>query len=178
MISNKKADCCSGEATCCQVQHATAKKNISIEFMYIDLATCDRCLGTDLNLDEAIRMVSDILTSAGYVLEVRKTLVETEEQAQKLGFICSPTIRINGRDIQLDFKESLCGCCGDIAGEDIDCRVWLWQGQEYTTPPKAMLVDAILRHIYGKQSLSTPTTKQKAVPDNLKRFFAAKASRK
>ncbi|MDD4601656.1 hypothetical protein SDC9_11420 [bioreactor metagenome] len=179
MKSNKQKNCCSGEATCeigcCgQVQAVSDKKKIFIEFMYIDLVTCDRCIGTEASLDEAIRQVSGILTSAGYKFEVFKTLVSTEEQATRLGFVSSPTIRINGRDIELDFKESLCGCCGEIAGEDIDCRVWLWQGKEYTTPPSAMLVDSILRHVYGGQGVSTAVVETKAVPDNLKRFFNSK----
>ncbi|CQR70855.1 Ferredoxin [Sporomusa ovata] len=110
-----------------------------------------------------------------YEIEVQKILVESEQQALKLEFVSSPTIRINGQDIQLDFKESLCESCGDVCGEAVDCRVWTWQGQEYTTPPKAMIVDAILRHVYGGQQASQQVSKD--VPDNLKKFFAAKAKR-
>jgi len=106
---------------------------------------------------------------------VQKLHVQSEEQARELGFISSPTIRLNGKDIQLEVKESLCESCGEIAGENIDCRVWIWQGQEYTAPPKGMIIEAILQEVYGgakEQPQAPPTTRD--VPDNLKRFFAAK----
>lgn len=153
-------------------ENSRKRKHLLIEFMYIDLQVCVRCMGTDTALEEAITEVANILKVAGYEIEVRKILVETEEQAAELNFVSSPTIRINGQDIQLDAKESLCESCGDVAGEDIDCRVWSWEGQEYLLPPKALIVDALLRHVYGGKQ---PDSKAgRAVPDNLKRFFAAK----
>lgn len=170
--------CCSGAAAgavnCC-VPGATIGKRLLIEFMFIDLTVCDRCLGTDASLEEAVAEVASVLKATGYEIEIRKMLVESEGQAEELGFVSSPTIRINGQDIQLEGKESLCESCGDVCGEDVDCRVWVWQGREYNTPPKAMIIDAILRHVYGGQQ----TTRQafKGVPDNLKRFFAAKSRR-
>lgn len=169
--------CCSGVAAdvnCCGSGEQPEKK-LLIEFMYIDLTVCDRCLGTDASLEEAIAEVANLLKATGYEIEVRKILVESEDQARELGFVSSPTIRINGKDIQLNVKENLCESCGDVCGEEVDCRVWVWQGQEYTTPPKAMIVDAILRHMYGGQQ--APHAIAKEVPDNLKKFFAAKSKR-
>ncbi|WP_094606338.1 hypothetical protein SPSIL_029210 [Sporomusa silvacetica DSM 10669] len=168
-------DCCSGVAAknsgcCASGEHP--EKRLLIDFMYIDLTVCERCTGTDASLEETIAEVAKVLKATGYEIEVRKTLIESEEQACELGFISSPTIRINGHDIQLDVKESLCESCGDVCGEEVDCRVWVWQGQEYTTPPKAMIVNAILRYVYGDQQGAQQETK--AVPDNLKKFFAAK----
>ncbi|MBB5335696.1 DUF2703 domain-containing protein [Pectinatus brassicae] len=148
------------------------KKRLLIEFMYIDLQVCVRCMGTDTVLEEAIAEVTSVLKAAGYEIEVRKILVTSEKQAEALNFISSPTIRINGQDIQLDAKESLCESCGDVAGEDIDCRVWSWEGKEYSQPPKAMLVDALLRHVYGGRQPAAQAGR--AIPENLKRFFAAK----
>ncbi|TWH45605.1 DUF2703 domain-containing protein [Sporomusa sp. KB1] len=164
-----------GCGTNCCTSGECQEKRLLIEFLYIDLEVCDRCLGTDASLEDAIIEVANVLKATGYEIEVRKILVESEQQALELGFVSSPTIRINGQDIQLDFKESLCESCGDVCGEDVDCRVWTWQGQEYTTPPKAMIVDAILRHVYGGQQASQHIIKD--VPDNLKKFFAAKVKR-
>lgn len=164
-----------GCGTSCCTSREWQEKRLIIEFMYIDLEVCDRCLGTDASLEAAITEVTNVLKSTGYEIEVRKILVESEQQALELGFVSSPTIRINGQDIQLDFKESLCESCGDVCGEEVDCRVWSWQGQEYTAPPKAMIVDAILRHVYGSQQMTQKVTKN--VPDNLKKFFMAKAKR-
>lgn len=172
------AGCCSGVAAkdvnCCTPEEHSEKR-LLIEFMFVDLTVCKWCLGTDASLEEAVAEVANLLKATGYGIEVRKILVKTEEQARELGFVSSPTIRINGQDIQPDVKECLCESCGDVCGEEVDCRVWVWQGQEYTTPPKAMIVDAILRHVYGGQQGTQQITKD--VPDNLKKFFAAKIGR-
>jgi len=34
-------------------------------------------------------------------------------------------------------------------GRDVDCREWVYQGKEYTASPKAMIIDAIFREVYG-----------------------------
>lgn len=172
-----QSGCCSGaasEANCCP-PGGSVEERLLIEFMFIDLTVCDRCLGADASLEEAVAEVANVLRATGHEIDVRKILVESENQARELGFVSSPTIRINGQDIQLDGKESLCESCGDVCGEDVDCRVWIWQGREFTTPPKAMIVDSILRHVYGGQQAVRPAVKE--VPDNLKRFFAAKNNR-
>jgi hypothetical protein len=143
--------------------------------MYIDLNQCTRWLQTESNLGEVVSEVANVLRATGVEVNVQKLHVQSEEQARELGFISSPTIRLNGKDIQLEVKESLCESCGEIAGENIDCRVWIWQGQEYTAPPKGMIIEAILQEVYGgakEQPQAPPTTRD--VPDNLKRFFAAK----
>lgn len=169
--------CCSGvdvkDLHCCTSQEQSEKR-LLIEFMFIDLTVCDRCMGTDASLEEAVSEVANVFKATGYEIEVCKILVETEEQARELGFVSSPTIRINGQDIQLDVKESLCESCGDVCGEDVDCRVWVWQGQEYTTPPKAMIIEAILKHVYGSQNKQQSMQEEYDVPPNLKKFFAAK----
>jgi len=43
------------------VAHNTAKREIDIEFLYLDLEVCDQCKGSGSNLDEALREVSKVL---------------------------------------------------------------------------------------------------------------------
>ena len=150
-------------------------RSINIDFMYIDLSECTWCQGTDRNLQEALSEVAQVLKATGVEVTVNKIHVQSEEQARELGFVSSPTIRINGKDLQLDVKESRCESCGDLCGEDVDCRVWTYRGKDYTAPPKGMIIDAILREIYGgsKESVETPAPSGE-VPENLGRFFAAK----
>ncbi|WP_313884891.1 DUF2703 domain-containing protein [Desulfofundulus sp. TPOSR] len=75
-------------------------------------------------------------------------------------------------------KESLCESCGDLCGEDVNCRVWVYQGKEYTTPPKGMIIDAILREVYGGPAGAVHgPSKMETLPDNLKRFFAARRNK-
>lgn len=173
-ISAQDTGCCSCSPGCCGAEEGTTvKQHIIIDFMYIDLSVCERCQGTGSTLDEAIEDVKKILEAAGYDIKVNYIHVQTEEQAEELGFVSSPTIRINGQDIQMDVKETLCESCGDLCGEDIDCRVWVYDGKEYTVPPKPMIVNAILGYIYGSngaQDTNQPVSRE--VPDNLKKFFA------
>jgi hypothetical protein len=154
-----------------------ARERVEIDFMFIDLEVCDRCKGTDENLDDALRTVGSMLESAGVQVTVRKTLVDTEAMARELGLVSSPTIRVNGRDIALELRESSCASCGEACGCDggINCRVWVHRGEEHTVAPVAMIVDAILDAVYGsKASAPAPPA---SLPENLRRFFNAKAAR-
>ncbi|UCH51364.1 MAG: DUF2703 domain-containing protein, partial [Chloroflexota bacterium] len=151
------------------------EKNIDIELLYLDLSVCGPCQGTEATFDEAISEVRPVLQDTGFYITVTKTLVENETQAQNLGFVSSPTIRINGHDIQPEVREDLCNSCSSLCGDDVNCRVWVYEGKEYWAPPKAMIIEAIMSEAYGgtKQNVKTPTPSIE-LPDNLKRFFAAK----
>ncbi len=153
----------------------TRQKQLVIEFLYADLSVCTRCRETDRNLEEAISEVAQVLRATGVDVVVKKIHVQSEEQARALRFVSSPTIRINGKDIQFELKESRCDSCGDLCGEDVLCRVWTYQGEEYTAAPKPMIINAVLREIYGGNTKTAQEPPQAGVvPDNLKRFFAAK----
>lgn len=154
-------------------------KNVEIDFMFIDLDVCTRCKGTDESLESALQSVRGVLESAGVEVTVRKTLVDTEDKARQLGLVSSPTIRVNGRDVALELRESSCASCDEACGCEggIDCRVWLYQGNEYTVAPVPMIVDAILWAVYGTKEEMPMPSEPKTVPDNLKRFFAAKAAK-
>lgn len=154
------------------------RRYVNIEFMYLDLSVCTWCQSTESNLEEAISDVAHILKTTGVDVNVKKIHIQSEEQARELSFVSSPTIRINGQDIQLEVKEALCDSCGDLCGDTVDCRIWIYQGKEYTAPPKGMIIDAILREVYGgpKRTIEN-IAKTGEVPENLKRFFAAKRSK-
>lgn len=178
-VAMKQDACCS--TGCCRTSpEATAPtRRVPVEFLYLDLSTCGRCQGTERRLDEAVAEIRPLLQTAGIELDVRKIHVATERQARELGLLTSPTIRVMGRDVQIDFKESACGECGDLADCDVDCRVWTWQGKDYAVPPKEMLADALLRAVYGDGG-SRPTAAPPIgeIPENLERFFRAKAPRR
>ena len=158
------------------VEAPGSTRELLIDFLYLDLETCTRCRGTDANLEVALANVGRVLDAAGVDVSVRKTLVASEEQARTLAFITSPTIRVNGQDIALELRESSCAECGEACGCDgtVDCRVWVWQGNEYTQAPPAMIVDAILREVYGGAQRAIAPPSDAAVPENLARFFAGK----
>ncbi|MEE8188480.1 MAG: DUF2703 domain-containing protein [Kiloniellales bacterium] len=152
----------------------TASKTLDIDFLYLDLSICSRCRDTDAILDEAVSEVAPVLESKGVGVCVKKTQVQSEEQARELGFVSSPTIRIAGRDIQPDVKESRCEACSGLCDECINCREWTYHGKVYTIPPKAMVVEAIIREVYGGPTEGAQRRPEaEEVPDNLKRFFAS-----
>ena len=56
----------------------------------------------------------------------------------------------------------------------MDCRVWSYQGDEYTIPPKELIVNAILQEVYGGDSGETAVKEADySLPDNLKTYFEA-----
>ena len=151
------------------------KRHIEIDFMYLDVSVCTRCQGTDASLEEAVSEVARVLELAGAEVVVRKTHIQSEHQAQEMGFVSSPTILINGRDIQEFPKESLCESCTDlVGGEPCNCRVWTYEGREYNAPPTALIEDAILREVYGGGRIECCPQKSLDIPDNIKRFLAAR----
>ena len=161
--------CCSCGSGCCGPEQE--KKQILIDFLYLDLSVCERCQGAENNLDEAIDEVSLVLKAAGFDIVVNKINVTSKELAIKHQFLSSPTIRINGNDIELEVKESSCQECGDLCGDDVDCRVWVHEGIEYNEPPKAMIINAIFKEVYADSKENIAKTDDYVLPDNLKTFF-------
>ena len=173
---NLKVICCTDTSDCCKPvqENKSQRRKIEIDFLYLDLTVCTRCQGTDNSLDEAISEVSQILKATDVDVVVNKINVTTEEQAEALQFESSPTIRVNGRDIQLEIRESLCESCGDLCGDEVDCRVWVYHGKEYTSPPKAMIIEAVLREVYGSSDEKQEMDKKSyRLPDNLRKFFTS-----
>lgn len=153
---------------------APARQTIKVDFLYLDLTTCSRCRGSDASLSAAVEAVRPVLDSVGAGIEVRKTLVETEEQARVLRFVSSPTIRVNGRDVAGKLIESSCSECGELCGCDggVDCRVWDYRGERHTEAPTGLIVEAILAELGRAGAARSEETTFVDVPENLKRFFA------
>ncbi|HET6784386.1 MAG TPA: DUF2703 domain-containing protein [Erysipelotrichaceae bacterium] len=160
----QKVSCCAEGGDCCK-----PIKKIEIDFLYLDLNVCERCQGSDKNLDEAIELIKPILTKLGFTLAIHKVNVNTMELAKKYRFLSSPTVRINQNDIELSVKEDNCKSCGDLCGDTVDCRVFTYDGKEYHEPPVEMIIDGILRSIYNPVKLKELDDYQ--VPDNLLKFY-------
>ena len=163
---------CSSKASS---QPTNEKRQIEIEFLYLDLNVCSPCKKAENSLDEALNDVSGILRATGVEVVLKKTHIESMEQAIELGFLTSPTIRIDGRDLQLDFKENHCASCSALSGTNVDCRIWLYQGNEYQSPPKAMIIEAVLQEVYGSpRSEPAKIVRPENALENLARFFEYK----
>lgn len=167
--------CCSGASGCCEnaEEIKIIRNQIVIDFLYLDLNVCTRCQGAETSLDEAIKDMESVLEATGSDVLVNKINVNTRELAVNHHFLSSPTIRVNGQDIQLEFKESRCESCGDLCGDVVECRVWMYKGQEYTIPPKAMIIEEILKVIYGGKPDIDASNLSYIMPENLKHFYEA-----
>ncbi len=159
------------EEYCCCGCDCSFEKKVVVEYLYLDLQTCERCIGTDSILDEVMLVLTPALEIAGFTVEYKKVEMNTAEIAIQHKFVSSPTIRVNGHDICQSVAENSCGCCSDISDTDVECRVFEYNGETFEIPPKEMLAEGILRLIFsqfdgghGKYEL----------PENLKSFFDGK----
>ena len=155
---------------------ADTKKKIIVEYLYLDLETCDRCIGTDNVLDEVMMTITPALKIAGFEVEYNKIEMKTAEIATQYKFLSSPTIRVNGQDICQSVAENSCGCCSDISGTDVSCRVFEYNEETYEVPPKEMLAEAILNAVFGQLETGCSCAEYE-LPENLREFFEGKKSK-
>ena len=160
---------------CCGSVNVNDKKTVLVEYLYLDLKTCDRCVGTDKVLEEVLEVLTPVLELAGYDVKYHKKEMATINDAKEHKFVSSPTIRVNGNDICDSVIENDCGCCGEISGTQVDCRVFEYEGNQYEVPPKAMLTEYILRAVFSENKKSS--CGEYELPDNLKRFYEGKTSK-
>ena len=169
MSDNTTKNCCSCGSSCCEPQQE--KKRVVIDFLYLDLTVCGRCQGTESNLDSAIKELSVVLQAAGYEVAVNRINITSPKLAVQYEFLSSPTIRVNGKDIAMEVRETLCQECGDLCGSETECRSWIYEGVEYSEPPKAMIIEAVLKEVFGGGEKSEQV-KPYVLPKNLETFFA------
>lgn len=154
----------------------TSKKKVVVEYLYLDIETCGRCIGTDNILDEVMITLTPTLNIAGFEVEYNKIEMNTAEVAKQYKFLSSPTIRVNSQDICQSVEENSCGCCSDISGTDVNCMVFEYNGQTYEVPPKEMIAKAILNEILGYTEAGYSCEKYE-LPGKLREFFEGKKNK-
>ncbi len=172
--------CCNAPAT--DQAQIEAQKTIHLEFLYLDESTCKPCGGTGVAVDEAAQMVAGPLSSMGMALNVERLHVATRQDAMRHKLEASPTIRINGVDIDPSQTQSDCETCGEIAGGQtkVDCRTWHWKGQTNSSAPVGLIVEAIMAAAVAPKAAASDccgasgTPHAFALPDNLVSFFDAR----
>jgi hypothetical protein len=92
---------------------------------------------------EAVKVLKDVLAAENIPADIREVLVTDEKMARKLMFRGSPTIRVNGRDIARDSRET------DAFA--LSCR--LYPGSEQIGVPPAEMIHRAVRegHMGDKQ---------------------------
>lgn len=107
-----------------------------IDYLFLDREACPRCKSTDQVLDEVLREL-------GLKIKVNKIKIESERQAKKYGFVASPTILINGRDI-VPIETNYCGPCSALCGCGTQCRTFSYKNIRSDSIPKKLIRDKIL----------------------------------
>jgi hypothetical protein len=149
------------------------RRTVAIDFLFLDLSTCGRCQGSGVNIKDAVAAVEGVLQATGAQVEVRRIQVTDVDQARELEFVSSPTIRVNGRDIAPESRESECGADGCGCGPGASCRVWTYRGHEYPEAPVGLIVDAILSELYAGATEAPSPSPAYELPDKLVRVLAA-----
>ena len=172
--------CCSGSTS--MNTPKTGQNTLKLDFLYLDESVCKPCRGTGQALDEAVEIVAAPLAALGVTLEVERIHVATREDAIAHELSSSPTIRIDGVDIDRDTTQGACGDCSDLAGGQttVNCRSWHWHGEDYSSAPTGKIVEAILSAATAQGRDASGCCADAGVPgnfvlpENLERFFRAR----
>lgn len=148
---------------------------VVLEVLYLDAQTCDPCRSTNDAVDVAAAQLAERLRALGRTLTVRKVHVTDPAEAAEHGFVSSPTVRVDGWDIELDVHEQLCGTCSALAGERIDCRTFEWAGARHPSPPAEMITTRVMQHLAGRMPVAPPPST--AAMTSVNRFLAARTGR-
>lgn len=123
---------------------------MKIEILY--LMDCPWCVKTK-------RVVTNIVKEMELDAKIEEILIDSDKKAKKYNFVGSPTIKINGKDIQDTVEKGRCLPCEKKAKKDKEtkdfvknecacgCRVYQYKGKTYPYPPKNMIKETIKRNI-------------------------------
>ena len=122
---------------------------MKVQLLYI--LDCPWCVKTE-------ELVKESLEELGVKAEVEEILIDKDEKARKYSFVGSPTVRINGKDVQEEVSKGQCLPCEELA-EYIEgttefvkqecicgCRIYFYKGRQYPYPPKEMIKEAIKKY--------------------------------
>ncbi len=82
--------------------------------------------------EQTLELVSEVVAELGIETEIRPVRIETNEEARERRFLGSPSILVNGIDIEPEAR----GGTGDFA---LCCRIYSTGG----VPPRELLIEAI-----------------------------------
>lgn len=159
----------------------TTRKVLNVDLLVINLDTCKRCVPTGDQLKTAVQLLKPVAEALGIELRHHEIVVQTPAEAEVNALLSSPTIRLNGRDIAQDIRESVCESCGDITTNNtsIDCREWHYRGKVFSYAPLPLLTEAIMGAMLNidEMPLVVPAPLEK-LPENLQRYFDNKKESK
>lgn len=93
----------------------------------------------------ALHILRDVLSEQDVADEVREIEVSDPAQAASLSFLGSPTIRIDGRDVEPRMPES--------GHHGLSCRTYLVDGKRQGVPRREWICEAILSAHHGAEGM-------------------------
>ncbi|MBN2719607.1 MAG: DUF2703 domain-containing protein [Proteobacteria bacterium] len=157
------------------------KKTLDVELLVIDLETCERCVPTGEQLGKAVRLLQPVAEALGIELRHQEYVIKNREEAKARALTTSPTIRLNGRDIDQNIRESVCESCGDLTGNDtvVECREWHYRGEVFPSAPLPMLIEVITGALLSIDEMQPATPDPlEELPENLERYFQKRKQNK
>lgn len=91
---------------------------------------------------EALKLIEAVIEESSMEISVKRTKISSLAEAKRLKFPGSPTVRINGVDIDPAVKETE-GYVG--------CRIYRYKERMYEYPPREMIKSALGRMIQEKR---------------------------
>lgn len=85
--------------------------------------------------DEAVNLVKSVMEAEGIPAEVQQILIRDREDADAHGFPGSPTVRVNGQDVERIFTNRL--------AIGFACRTYVVHGKTLGVPPRSWLEEAV-----------------------------------
>ncbi len=82
----------------------------------------------------AVSDLQQVLSELGLEEEVRLVRVDSREEAERLRFLGSPTVRVNGKDVESSIASE---------GFGMECRLYWVDGKPTGSPPRLWIKDAI-----------------------------------
>ncbi|HHT9161927.1 MAG TPA: DF family (seleno)protein [Candidatus Brocadiia bacterium] len=89
---------------------------------------------------DALKVLEEAMAEVGIKSTISVNIIETDEDAVQFKFVGSPTIQINGEDVDASSKRV-------TQYKAASCRLYFYEGRSYDYPPKEMIINALLRHI-------------------------------
>lgn len=150
-----------------------SRKVLNVDLLVINLDICKRCVPTGDQLRTAVQLLKPAADALGIELRHHEIVVQTPAEAKVNALLSSPTIRLNGRDIAQDIRESVCESCGDLTNNtSVDCREWHYRGKVFSYAPLPLLTEAIMGAMLNidEMPLVVPASLEE-LPENLQRYF-------
>ncbi len=98
--------------------------------MNVSLLYLDGCP----NWEQTLADVRDVLVEYHVDTDVKLIRISSQEQAEEMEFLGSPTVRVEGMDVEPDILES---------GFNLECRVYWIDEDPVGRPPKEWIAAAV-----------------------------------